>query len=105
MEDKNRFKETKIYKAWFKGIKDMNARKAIKRRIRYAEKGNFGDCKPVGEGVSEMRINYGPSYRLYFFKQGKQLYWLLAGGDKDTQSGDIELAKTIKRIIQGGEKC
>jgi len=105
MEEKNTFKETEIYKAWFDCLKDRKAIDRIRARIRNAENGNFGDCRPVGEGISEMRIDYGPGYRLYFFKQGKQLYWLLAGGDKDTQSGDIELAKTIKRRIQGGEKC
>jgi putative addiction module killer protein len=105
MEDENTFNETEIYKAWFARLKDRRAKDRILARIDNAENGNFGDCRPVGEGVSEMRINYGPGYRLYFFKQEGQLYWLLAGGDKDTQSGDIELAKTIKRRIQGGEKC
>jgi len=105
MEDENIFNETEIYKAWFAGLKDRKAIARIKTRIRNAAKGNFGDCKPVGEGVSEMRIDFGPGYRLYFFKQRKQLYWLLGGGDKDTQRGDAELAKAIKRRIQGGEKC
>jgi putative addiction module killer protein len=101
----NTIEKTQIFTDWFEALKDENAKKTIKRRIEYAEGGHFGDCGPAGEGVSEMRIHLGPGYRLYYFQQGKTIYWLLAGGDKDTQESDIRLAKTIKRRIQRGETC
>ena len=101
----NTLERTQLFKDWLKALKDRVAKKTIRRRIRYAEKGNFGDCGPVGEGVSEMRIHCGPGYRLYYFQHGKQLYWLLIGGDKDTQASDVKLAKAIKRKVQRGEKC
>jgi len=69
-------------------------------RIRSAELGNFGDCAPVGKGISEMRLHFGPGYRLYFWRQGNQVYWLLAGGDKSSQERDIERAKSLKREIK-----
>jgi putative addiction module killer protein len=68
-------------------------------RIDRAEDGNFGDCKPVGEGVSEMRIHYGPGYRVYFVQRGIEIVILLAGGDKSTQSKDIKTALEIARQI------
>ena len=68
------------------------AKAAIKVRMRRAEEGNFGHCEPVGEGVSEMRIHYGPGYRVYFKRTGMDVVILLAGGDKSTQAKDIWMA-------------
>lgn len=71
----------------------------IAKRIRNAEAGNFGDCEPAGEGISEMRINYGPGYRAYFTRRGDVVYLLLLGGDKSTQKRDIKRAKTLARTM------
>lgn len=71
----------------------------IQARIDRAEAGNFGDCQAVGEGVSEMRIHYGPGYRVYFTQRGLEIVLLLAGGDKSTQSKDIKTALDIARRL------
>lgn len=90
---------TEIFDAWFARLRDQQAVRRIQARIDRAEDGNFGDCKPVGEGISEMRIHYGPGYRVYFTQRGMEIVILLAGGDKSTQSRDIgtalELAKQL----------
>jgi putative addiction module killer protein len=99
------FKKTQIFQSWLEALRDKRGKNRIEARIENAEDGNLGDCWPVGDGVSEMRLHLGPGYRLYFFQHGKQLYWLLIGGDKDTQSSDVKLAKAIKLKIQRGEKC
>lgn len=83
---------TDTFDTWFAGLKDKRAATRIQARIDRAEDGNFGDCAPVGEGVSEMRIHYGPGYRVYFVQRGIELVILLAGGDKSTQSKDIKTA-------------
>jgi len=75
------------------------AQKRIQARIRRAELGNFGDCEPVGEGVSEMRIHYGPGYRIYFIQRATEIVILLAGGDKSTQSKDINAALNLARQL------
>jgi putative addiction module killer protein len=73
-------------------------------RLKRASNGNFGDVKPAGSGVSELRIDYGPGYRVYFFRRGKELVILLCGGDKSTQKADIARAARIKsEIEQSGE--
>ena len=77
---------------WLKALKDQVGKARILARIKAAESGNFGDCAPIGEGVSEMRIHFGPGYRLYFVRRGKHVYLLLAGGDKSTQVRDIRKA-------------
>ena len=70
----------------------QKSKSKIALRLGRAEQGNFGDCEPVGEGVSEMRIHYGPGYRLYFTRRGEVVYLLLLGGDKSTQQADIKRA-------------
>ncbi|RUV70495.1 type II toxin-antitoxin system RelE/ParE family toxin [Mesorhizobium sp. M5C.F.Cr.IN.023.01.1.1] len=87
-----RFVKSDEFDAWFNALKDMRAKARILARIVSAEKGNFGDCEPVGSGVSEMRIHYGPGYRLYYTRQGDVLYLLLIGGDKGSQKRDIKSA-------------
>lgn len=90
---------TEAFDTWFSGLRDRMAARRIQARIDRAETGNFGDCGPVGEGVSEMRIHYGPGYRVYFVQRGLEVVVLLGGGDKSTQAKDIasalELAKRL----------
>jgi putative addiction module killer protein len=92
-------RQTDVFVAWFEGLKDRAARARITARIRRLSLGNPGDVKPIGQGVSEMRIDYGPGYRVYFVQRGEALVILLCGGDKRDQSRDIaralELAKEV----------
>ncbi len=92
-------RQTEIYHTWFANLRDVQARARIDVRIRRLSLGNPGDVKSVGKGVSELRIDYGPGYRVYFVQRGQQLIILLAGGDKRTQDQDIrtaiELAHTV----------
>ncbi|MBK8760415.1 MAG: type II toxin-antitoxin system RelE/ParE family toxin [Sulfuritalea sp.] len=88
---------TEVFDSWFDGLRDERGKSAIKVRLRRAEDGNFGDCEPVGEGVSEMRIHYGPGYRVYFKRTGMEIVILLAGGDKSTQAKDIKKALKLAR--------
>lgn len=85
-------RQTVVYAQWFDGLRDRRARARIDARIRRLSLGNPGDVKPVGEGVSELRIDYGPGYRVYFVQRGQTLVILLAGGDKRTQAADIRAA-------------
>ena len=87
------------YVKWFKSLKDHNARMRINIRIRRLSLGNPGDVKPVGEGVSELRIDYGPGYRVYYLDQGKDLILLLIGGDKSSQAKDIAKARELARNL------
>jgi putative addiction module killer protein len=93
-------RQTETYKKWFAALKDRNARMRIDVRIRRMSLGNPGDVKPVGEGVSELRIDYGPGYRIYFVQRGEVLIILLCGGDKSTQSGDIQKAHQLVRSVK-----
>ncbi|MBI1785365.1 type II toxin-antitoxin system RelE/ParE family toxin [Candidatus Sumerlaeota bacterium] len=85
-------RQTEIYARWFDRLRDAQAKARINIRIRRLSLGNPGDVKPVGKGVSEMRIDYGPGYRVYFTQRGRELIVLLAGGDKGTQARDIKNA-------------
>lgn len=90
---------TAAFDAWFAGLRDRQGKMRIQARIDRAELGNFGDCEPVGEGVSEMRIHAGPGYRVYFSQRAIDLVILLAGGDKSTQTKDIKAALKLARQL------
>lgn len=90
---------TELFDTWFGGLRDARGKAAIRVRMRRAEDGNFGDCEPVGEGVSEMRIHFGPGYRVYFKRAGMEIVILLAGGDKSTQAKDIKKALKLAREL------
>jgi putative addiction module killer protein len=92
-------RQTEVYARWFSGLRDRMARARIDARIRRLSLGNPGDLKPVGEGVSELRIDYGPGYRVYFVQRGQALVILLAGGDKRTQDQDIATALELAREL------
>lgn len=94
-------RQTKHYRDWFDRLRDRQARARISARIRRLSLGNPGDVKPIGEGVSELRIDYGPGYRVYFIQQGQQLIILLAGGDKSSQPRDIRTALNLARALRG----
>jgi len=85
-------RQTEIYAKWFARLKDIRAKARIDIRVRRLSLGNPGDVKPVGKGVSELRVNVGKGYRVYFVQHGEQFILLLVGGDKSTQQHDIEKA-------------
>ena len=91
---------TEVFDAWFESLKDKQTARRIQARIDRAEEGNFGDHKAVGEGVSEMRIHHGPGFRVYFAQHGLESVILLAGGDKSSQSKDIETAHELARQLK-----
>jgi putative addiction module killer protein len=88
------------FDAWLRGLADHKAKARVLARLTSAALGNFGDCEPVGEGVSEIRIHFGPGYRVYFVRQGATVYVLLTGGDKSSQRRDIERAKALARELK-----
>ena len=92
-------RQTEVYARWFRWVRDRQARVRIDSRIRRLSLGNPGDVRPVGEGVSEIRIDYGPGYRVYFVQRGQALVVLLAGGDKDSQDRDIRRALDLAKEI------
>jgi putative addiction module killer protein len=92
-------RKTEIFAKWLDGLHDVRARARILVRIERLAAGNPGDVKPVGEGVSELRIDYGPGYRVYYKKQGQKVVILLAGGDKNTQAKDIKTALRLARNL------
>ncbi|HEX7730458.1 MAG TPA: type II toxin-antitoxin system RelE/ParE family toxin [Terracidiphilus sp.] len=83
------------YTEWFRRLRDVMAKVNIGKRLRRVQVGNFGDCKPVGEGVSELRIDTGPGYRVYIGLRGSTMVILLCGGDKSSQNRDLERAKSF----------
>ncbi len=93
------FEQSSEFSAWLTSLKDAIGRARVLARLRAAEQGNFGDSEPVGEGVSEMRIHYGPGYRVYYTRRGDVVYLLLLGGDKSTQKRDIKRAKELAKTI------
>ena len=86
---------TEPYTEWFRKLRDGVAKISVSMRLRRMEMGNFGDCSPVGEGVSELRIQTGPGYRVYFGRRGEFLVILLTGGSKSSQAVDIAKAKSL----------
>lgn len=93
-------RQTTEYAKWFSGLRDRQAKARIDIRVRRLALGNPGDVKPVGEGVSELRIPYGPGYRVYFVRDADVLLILLAGGDKSRQESDIRKARKLARDLQ-----
>jgi putative addiction module killer protein len=92
-------RKTETFALWLDGLRDVRARARVQVRIERLAAGNAGDVEPVGEGVSELRIDYGPGYRVYFKRQGREVVILLAGGDKRTQSADIKTALRLARNL------
>lgn len=93
-------RETMEFSNWLTKLKDVQARARIVRGVDRLQRGNPGDVKPVGEGVSELRIDYGPGYRVYFIQEGKLIIVLLCGGDKSSQSRDISQAKALAKALK-----
>ncbi len=100
MEIVNTLLRTAEFAEWLRRLQDLNGKARILARLDAAELGHFGDCVPVGEGVSEMRIHAGPGYRVYFTRQGRVVYVLLVGGDKSTQNRDIKRAIQLARELE-----
>jgi putative addiction module killer protein len=92
-------RKTEKYAQWHDGLRDIRARARIQVRVERLVEGNAGDVRPVGEGVSEMRIDYGSGYRVYFTKRGREVVILLVGGDKRTQAADIKTALRLARNL------
>jgi putative addiction module killer protein len=93
-------RKTEVFSQWMDRLRDVRARARVQARIERLANGNAGDVKPVGEGVSELRIDYGPGYRVYFKKQGRRLIVLLVGGNKGTQEKDIKTALRLARELE-----
>ncbi len=93
-------RQTDIFLKWLKKLKDIKGKVTILRRIDRAKYGNFGDYKYLGDGVNELRVNFGPGYRVYFSVKNSEIIILLIGGDKSTQNSDIKRAKEIFRELE-----
>jgi len=93
-------RETSEFSAWLDHLRDQRGKARIVERVSRLASGNPGDAKPVGDGVSELRIDYGPGYRVYFIRSGSIVYVMLCGGDKSTQDRDIRLAKRLARQLK-----
>lgn len=95
----NEIAETEVFAEWLAELDDERARARITSRVARFAAGNFGDVKPVGEGVLEARIDHGPGYRVYYFRTGGRTYLLLCGGDKSTQDADIRRAIKMSKEL------
>lgn len=95
---------SETFSAWLEALRDARARARILVRIDRMKEGNFGDTEPIGDGLSEARIHYGPGYRVYFMQQGDQIVVLLCGGDKTSQPKDIKQAKRIAQVWKEARK-
>ena len=93
-------RQTDTYRKWFESIRDKQTKFRIDIRIRRVVLGNLGDVKPVGDGISELRLDFGPGYRIYFQQKGNWVLLLLVGGDKSTQEKDILRAKQLARELE-----
>ena len=98
----NRIKYTWVYRIWYKDLKDIQAKARIDIRLNSVKKGVFGDQKNIGNGIFELKIDYGPGYRLYYKKINENIVVLLCGGDKSTQDEDIVKAKKILKELEDG---
>jgi len=94
-------RQTETFRSWLARLRDVRAQARINMRIRRLSLGNAGDAKPVGAGVWEMRIDYGPGYRVYYVQTGQSIVLLLLGGDKSTQEKDIKAAVEIAKSLEG----
>lgn len=92
-------RETAEFSNWIKSLRDAEARARINQRLRRLRRGNPGDVRPIGEGLSELRIDYGPGFRVYYMMKGDTLIIILAGGDKASQPRDINRAKELARHL------
>ena len=92
-------RKTDEFAQWLDGLRDIKSRARVQARLDRMAEGNPGEVKPVGEGVSELRIDFGPGYRVYFKSRGRELIILLAGGDKKTQASDIKAALRLARNL------
>jgi putative addiction module killer protein len=98
----NKIRYTAVFRIWFKNLKDLRARVRIDLRLNSVKKGDFGVQRSVGDGVFELKIDYGPGYRVYYKKTGNEIVVLLCGGDKLTQDADIAKAKELVRELENG---
>lgn len=96
----NTFHETTHYSEWFEKLRDIRGRARIAARVESAKAGNFGDYKVLDDGICEMRVDFGPGYRVYYAQEGLHVYLLIIGGDKSTQKRDIAKAKELWRAIK-----
>jgi len=96
------FQQTEEFRKWLSGLRDPLGKAQILIRIRRAQMGNFGDHKFLGNGISEMRIDCGPGYRIYYMRSGDIVYFLLNGGDKNSQQSDIAKAIELAKLMRGG---
>jgi putative addiction module killer protein len=92
-------RQTDLFSDWLRGLSDGRAKTRIAARIRRLEQGNLGDCRSLGSGLVEMRVDYGPGYRVYFVRRGFVVVILLCGGDKGTQRQDIEKARRLAKVM------
>jgi putative addiction module killer protein len=95
----NEIRETSRYAAWFRALRDIEAKARIDARVKRMSLGNFGDVESVGESVSELRIHFGPGYRVYFTRRRSTIVILLCGGDRGSQSRDIRIAKVLAKEL------